>query len=220
MAAHAGPKIENDGLVFHIDPANFKSFDGGSTCVDLTGTASSGAITGNITLSSDNGGTFVYNSGQTNFIRFDITSTPIRTSSPLSLTAWIKYTSAGMLFSSGGYYGIWATGSNWYWNGAPNWISYTDAISPPTNAWFHLAFTFDGSTNPICYLNGVGATSTGTFTAPAPFVSNNITIGEYDVYQPYSQFGGSLGPISFYSKVLTQEEIDQSFNAYRGRFGV
>lgn len=220
MGVNYSPRIVTSGLVFCLDAANLKSFSGGNTCVDLTSVASSGAITGNITLSPDNGGTFQYNAGQTNFIRFDITSTPIRTSSPLSLSAWIKYTSAGMLFSSGGYYGIWASGSNWYWNGAPNWISYTDAISPPTNAWFHLAFTFDGSTNPICYLNGVGATSTGTFTAPSPFVSNFVTIGEYDVYQPYSQFAGSLGPISFYNKVLTQEEVTQNFNAHRGRFGV
>jgi len=63
MAINAGPKIVEDGLIFYLDAANPRSYDGaGTTWTDLTTDKANGTLV-NMTSSNlieENGGVFTF----------------------------------------------------------------------------------------------------------------------------------------------------------------
>jgi hypothetical protein len=96
------------------------------------------------------------------------------------------------------------------------------------NTWYHYAFTYD-YTNLVAnlYVNGVNqgtaaipaSTNTGTYS--------NIVGQAISLATPYSPAGpggaglpGVLGPSMIYNRALTSSEVQQLFNAHRGRYGV
>lgn len=84
------------------------------------------------------------------------------------------------------------------------------------NTWHHAVGTRVGSTLTL-YLNGV---SVGTSTSGANLSDAGGTIGEYGGFGPY-YFNGQISIIRVYkNKGLTASEVQQNFNAQRGRYGI
>jgi len=87
------------------------------------------------------------------------------------------------------------------------------------NKWNNIVATFDG-TNKRIYVNGVlSATSanlTGTVT------SNNTGAAYIGIYGSFAgyPFNGRISQTQIYNKALTLTEIQQNFQALRGRFGI
>lgn len=189
--------------------------------VDLSGRQLNGTLTNGPSFSSANSGTLGFD-GSNDYIEVNIASSALQTSGPLTLCSWVyrNGSNSGMIFSAGGYYGLFAGGTYWYWNGNPNWVYYSCTLTIPQNQWYHYCLTYNGSSNPIFYVNGVGATSSGTYATPSVFGSNILRIGEYTVYLPYNPFFGRLASASFYNRVLTAAEISQLYTAGKARFGL
>ncbi len=77
---------------------------------------------------------------------------------------------------------------------------------PSTNQWHHLVFTYDGGTNPLCYIDGQSVTLTqgfGTWFAP-PNNSYNFRIGKPD---SYGGFDGKLGQVSIFDYALSSSQV-------------
>jgi hypothetical protein len=96
------------------------------------------------------------------------------------------------------------------------------------NTWYHYVFTYDWYNSvATLYVNSVPQASftipaganTGTYSniinQPISMASPNASGGPNGYNLP-----GLLGPSSIYTKVLSTSEIQQLFNAYRGRYGV
>ncbi|MEX0594961.1 MAG: LamG domain-containing protein, partial [Candidatus Paceibacterota bacterium] len=81
--------------------------------------------------------------------------------------------------------------------------------------------TYDGSFQKI-YINGVLITqSPNTRTLIYPTTGDrNYQIGRWGFggYERY--FQGNIAQVSIYNRALTAQEIQQNFNATRGRFGL
>ena len=220
MALQHSPSIVTSGLVLYLDAGNPRSYSGsGTTWADVSGNNYNGTLINGPTYTSGTGGYFNFD-GVDDRIDVNITSTPMQTSGPLTLSCWMYRNGDGMVFSAGGYYGLFAGGGFWYWNGNPNWVSYSCPVAVPSSTWCHYCLVYNNSTNPIFYINGVAYTSTGTYAAPSPFGSSIFRIGEYTVYTPYSPFNGRVAVSQFYNRALSSAEITQNFNALRGRYGV
>ena len=222
MGIAGGPNIIENSLLLGLDASDKNSYiSGSSTWYDMSGNSINGTLTNGSTFSSDNGGSIVFD-GTDDYVQMTITSTNIQTSGPLTLSCWMyrNGNNNGMIFSAGGYYGLFAGGTFWYWNNNPNWVYYYCPGTIPSNSWCHYCLTFDGSSNPIFYINGVSYTSTGTFTAPSAFGSSILRMGEYSVYTPYSPFSGKISNYSFYNRALPASEIQQNYNALKSRFNL
>ena len=222
MGISASPNIVQDGLTLMLDAADRNSYPGtGTTWYDMSGTGRNGIFTNGPSFSSVNGG-YISFDGTDDYVQVDITSTAMQTSGPLTLCAWVyrNGTNNGMIFSAGGYYGLFAGGTFWYWNNSPNWVYYFCPGTIPSNQWYHYCLTYNNSTNPIFYINGVAYTSTGTYAAPSAFGSSILRLGEYSVYLPYSPFNGRIASYNFYNRALSASEVLQNYNALRTRFNL
>ena len=81
------------------------------------------------------------------------------------------------------------------------------------NLWYHIALTCGGSSKKG-YVNSVNTLSQ-TFTSYYPNNTYNLGIGGN-----LRELNGNIAQVSIYNRALTASEIQQNFNALRGRFGI
>ena len=87
------------------------------------------------------------------------------------------------------------------------------------NNWYHLGFTYSGTTF-TAYING-SSIGTATFTRQPPsslhyglcsIDSTNMGTGAYG--------SGKMGNFMFYNRALSATEVLQNYNAQKGRYGL
>jgi len=217
MLAHS-PRIVTDGLVLCLDAGNTKSYPGsGTTWTDLSGNGNNGTLTNGPTYSSSNGGSLVFD-GVNDFV--DISNSfQVSTSQVYSALFWIYKTSTSInnasMILSGGYGGdvdgiiiytedyltandtgiVSGNGSvsAIYYNG----ISQPEGTNFNLNEWIHIAVT-GISVNSIDGANhNIGRNNNGT-----------------------NHFKGNIATTQIYNRALTASEVQQNFNALRGRFSI
>lgn len=83
------------------------------------------------------------------------------------------------------------------------------------NNWYHIC-ACQGPLSVTYYING---SSVGVYPNPTPFIAStaNLRISR-DRDTIYT--ASNIGQIAIYSRILDANEIQQNFNALRGRFGV
>jgi len=231
MSFHHSPKIVTNGLVFHVDPSNPRCYSGGSVCTDLTNINGNATIT-NVSLSSDKA--FLMNA-TTSSISF-VKKINLASNFTYSVVFYVNVLTPNdglcLLSSFNNNYGgiglavydativqgIWdafsdnlATGDELYANfdGSSNTFSKKIRI---------LTGTYNGSTIAF-YLNGNKIDSrVSPATIPeqtyidigfahGAFWTNNVTAAGTKIYQA-----------SVYNRALTDSEILQNYNAFKGRF--
>lgn len=235
MGTAYNPKIVTDGLVLCLDAGNTKSYPGtGTAWTDLSGVGNNGVLVNNPSVA---GGavTFNYlNSQQVNFSA--ASSLQFLNRSPYTLEAWVYPTrNPGAnnwtgIFDRESNPGSGRDGYNVYFLGSATtatyfssdrWATGTSAIpgiavdsSQSVNKWNHIVVTYDGS-NVSIYRNAVfgqSLASTGNITNTVKTLNIGVRGGQF--------FDGKVANAKIYSKALTAQEIQQNFNASRGRFGI
>ena len=83
------------------------------------------------------------------------------------------------------------------------------------SAWNCIAETYDGTTDRL-YLNGVEVGNSNINNLSIP-TSSNLILGKRPSAGVY---GGQIAQVKVYNKELTASEVQQNFNAHRGRFGI
>lgn len=99
----------------------------------------------------------------------------------------------------------------------------TGNASISTDIWYNIVYTLNNTTyEKQIYLNGsLDNSHTGGGAYSATTGSNARFFKMlHQTGSTYKNFDGSLGVCSFYDRVLTAVEIQQNFNAHRGRFGI
>lgn len=237
MALSHSPKIATDGLIFSIDAANPKCFSSGQTsCVNLitggavtgaNGQPNAGAHTPNTAnfpaYNSINGGVFDFAGA-----RGMNCDEALGAHTAATRTMWFyKISGSNHYFLDGRN-----NGGAWFIsNYTPTFgnYEYTDVLTynygSPFNAsapeylnkWIYLVITSD-ATNGHFYLNGTEVDNYDNQTSIDEDFGVNYRIGTR--YTTSGQWTGYMGPISFYNRALTAAEVEQNFNAHRGRFGI
>jgi hypothetical protein len=249
MGIGYNPKIVTDGLILCLDAGNTKSYSGsGTTWTDLSGNNRNGTLTNGPTYSSDVGGSIVFD-GTNDFVDTDTSGSAFAfANTTFTISVWIKtsvtgYTTIpGIMIASKDYTfsgGGWAIGIGIPgYNGSTTvsffasvkaiggyFVNYTSTQTAVNDGqWKNLVAVIRTDTavqeNNIntLYINGVQS-AVNTFTNGnlynPPTLAMNIgrrSTGSY--------FPGNLSQISIYNKELTATEIQQNFNALRGRFGI
>ena len=186
--------------------------------VDLTGQNTITATS--LTYNSD--GTFSFN-GSSNFLVTPASG--IITGNTITIEAWVKTNITGAykkIFTNdnaaGIYLSIGPSPYNTYFGvvtsgGTSGGATWTSNIS--TTSYTHLVGTYNGSTCTL-YVNGVqvaaGSASGNLVTGSNVYISG---------YQSGSErWNGNIPAIKVYNRALSAAEVQQNFNALRGRYGL
>jgi hypothetical protein len=229
MATNYSPKIITDGLVLALDAANTKSYPGsGTTWFDLSGNGNNGTLTNGPTFNNANLGSLVFD-GVDDLCRTDVNVSNLN--NLFSVGIWFTLTSAtssdsGAVSkrlisadqSSGSTkwcIGITPTrqflfGGN---GGTERTLNFTIELNTP----YFVVLTHNVSTYSL-FLNGVNQIRNDTSNIASPnFGKVSIACRPNSVDRLWT---GSVFSSMFYTRILTDDEILQNYNATKGRFGL
>jgi hypothetical protein len=213
MSLAHSPSIITNGLVLCLDAANRKSYPGsGTTWTNLIGGGNNGTLEGGAGYSSANGGSIVFD-GTDDYVNC---GTPSISVGKITVNAWVKI-NAGSLFqhivdsqSTSWHLAILDSNRPYFFNGS---TFHTNATLLTVGQWYMLTGV-QGTTLDI-YINGVLGQS----------IASNVNVTTYNVnlgrFQDGSRpFNGNISTTQIYNRALTAAEIQQNYNALRGRFGI
>jgi hypothetical protein len=223
MGIAYNPSVVTDGLVLCLDAGNPKSYPGSGTAWgDISTTGAVGTWDVSPTFSSNNGGTIqVTNNGP----RLSFTQIPLNDPNKFTVMVWGNFqTYVGTTRPR--YISINQSGSNLQFGHNDtgfnnqlylrhNSVLYAaPALNP--NQWSQYVVSKNDSTV-LFYINGVVSTTTSTTVPTANAVGN--VIGGYSATTG-NTLTGFLGQANYYNRTLSSQEIQQNFNALRGRYGI
>lgn len=216
--------IVRDGLVLHLDAANVKSYPGtGTTWYDLSGNGGNGIL--------DNGAAFTGTS-----ISFDGIDDKVRAPNCYQFSANENYTydvwfnpttdntTSGLI---GGVntpmirWGQAIAGTVYFfvgWSESPFYKGYRSSEVLQTGRWHNAVATLDhiAKTGKL-YLNG---DYSGQFTWETGTINVPPSTILFNVRDSSNAFLGETSIGKVYNRALTPEEIQQNFEALRGRYGI
>jgi hypothetical protein len=228
MALAHSPRIITDGLVLCLDAGNTKSYPGsGTTWTDLSGNGYTATISGTSVWNNTYGGQFDFGdvAQTTQYITLPHQAAQ-STGTSYTMEFWMKPVS-----SSAKYFCSMATAAdNNYFLLQQNSTSLqrytgTGGISYSNNEILQFCVVRNGSDTGTFYKNGGSATSATNITVINGVANNGWNLnqeqdtvgGSFDANQNYR---GAFMIVKLYNKALTASEIQQNFNALRGRFGI
>ena len=234
MAVIGGPKkIPLNGLKYFMDPANKRSYPGsGTTVTDLGEFGFDGTFTGDTTFSSDNAGTFTFDGngdgidlGNRNFAISSGATTEF------TLIAWIYNTNTN---SNAAYVDIGFTGGqmllytssghakkirfyvyNQSGTGIFNNLSNTVLDN---NTWYQIGARWKASNN-TCEGIFDGSVTGVTFSTSGMSSLNSSAAEQVTFASNWNDLNGRMGPVKYYNRYLSADELTSNWNSTRGRFG-
>jgi len=226
MALAHSPAIITQNLVLCLDAANPKSYPGsGTTWTDLSGNGNNGELVNSPTYNSSNLGYFQFVTDD--YARIQ-NNTALDTQTP-TVEVWVKTNATsqnGFWFEKGTVntqYSLFQEGSVIQWrqrltSGTLTNLSTTTANFINTSNWYQVVGTFVSGSRRL-YINGVQVNS-DTLSGTIATNSGGMSIGVYGGYtggRGY-YYNGNLSVCRVYNRVLTAQEIQQNYNALKGRY--
>ena len=242
MSFYHSPKIVTDGLVLSLDAGNTKSYPGtGTLWLDKSGRGNNGTLTNGPTFNSGSGGSIVFD-GVDDYVNCGNISTTILSNNQFTANYWFRMTGTarGDLFNIKNFntpqddIGFFIDTNNKLFSYIQVQGTITNnnvgfgyaSISTTTflrNTIYNVTFGKDASQKIFMYVNGVldnntYSTTTNTATvATTPFwIASNKT----NPTTPAIPFAGNIYNTQVYNRALSATEVQQNFNALRGRFGI
>ena len=235
MALGHSPSIVMDGLVFHLDAGNTRSYSGSGLTVNGLIGGIGGTLVNGTGFSSQNNGSFFYD-GSDDYLRLPTNFFIPDPGSPFTVSVSFKTGTSGMIF--GQENGLTpGTGSGWnpaiyvdtngkirtscfYGGNSSN--QSVSAISVNDNLWHQITVTFESSSHKS-YLDGI------LFDTISKFQQNYSATYYYFLGSGKNSqwinagnmtLSGNISDFKFYNRALTQQEILQNYNATKGRYGL
>jgi hypothetical protein len=233
MSFSHSPQIVTNGLVLALDAGNTKSYVSGSTTwFDKSGRGNNGTLVNGPTFDSGSLGSIVFD-GVDDYGR--VTNCVNALPQDITIEVWLKgtvdaYNNAFEIGSGGSSIAneLVARGSNTALNHL-QYVSWYEKTDLTTNNLISLSQNNGMPISPtqfsqhVVWLKGDG--TSGTYLNGSLFASNATPTSFTRWYiastDLYFGFGiENIAAIRIYNRALTQSEINQNFNALRGRFGI
>jgi len=234
-----GPIVTN-GLILNLDAGNRSSYPGsGTTWTDLSGNGNNGTFgagTQAPTYSSANGGSLVFD-GVDDYA--SVTNPTTFQNQNFTVSVWVNpgVQDAGLIsmvdFDHAGsngwvlqsedattnryYYFAWYDGTQFQPVGG---FGAGKGIQVTTSTWQNIVYSKSGTTL-IGYLNGSQIfTPAAAGNANVHYLSNRNFRVASCVAVTGREFTGQISNTQIYNRALTATEVQQNFNALRGRYGI
>jgi hypothetical protein len=228
MAIAYNTSIVRSGLVLHLDAANRKSYPGtGTAWNDLSGNGNNATLVNSPTFNAS--GYFTFN-GTNNYATLSNTLAIAQSiySSTVEIIAYrntttnfeVMFGGGTQSLNSGFYFGFRSSTNNFMYAFYGN---DQDGTTPTTNvAWNSYTATYNvAQSSRYRYFNSV-LLSPSQSSGVTNSSSSNFAIGAYQTSPGVisNYFAGRIAVVRVYNRELTSLEIQQNFNATRGRYGI
>lgn len=233
VGTNYNPKIVTDGLVLCLDAANPKSYPGsGTTWTDLSGNGYGGSLNGSVSYSSSPSKfdtnavdrlTQDYLTTSSQIVFNDLSSYTFDFIVKLRSSAQATYNSLTGRLATHPWISIYpvdTTGASWnirYRQSGGTYISTSNVNYNIQNNWANIVLSVDTSRNLNFYLNGI---LQETINPTTTLFYVDLIGGGYSASGNYYALQGSIASCKMYNKTLSEQEIQQNFNAIRGRFNI
>jgi hypothetical protein len=236
MAIAYNTSIVRNGLVLYLDAANRRSYSGtGTAWNDLSGNGNNGTLVNGPTYNSDNMGNIALD-GVDDYVNVSNPQSLNPGTNSFSINAWVKQNDTGyngiveargaslhgiLLLLNYTVAGQLTLFVNTTTDGSQNVYLSTVSTFGDVGVWMNICAVVNRSTEQIdFYKNGVKQGSSVSITSGGSVDPG----GEYK-YWIGGDLGGPESNASFsviqqYNRVLSVTEIQQNFNALRGRYNV
>ena len=189
----------------------------GGGLLDITNNGNNGTINRAASPSaafynSDNKGSLVFD-GVDDYVNC---GTPSISAGKITVNAWVKITTGGIFqhivdsSSSSWHLAILNNNTPYFWNGSVYHL-YSPILT--VGQWYMLTGV-QGTTLDI-YINGVLGQS---IASDVNVTTNTVNLGRFQGYG--RQLNSNIAQVSIYNRALTASEIQQNYNATKGRFGL
>jgi prepilin-type N-terminal cleavage/methylation domain-containing protein len=224
--------------VLYLDAGTITSYPGtGTTWYDLSGLGNDGTTCGCgatfPSYSSANNGSLIFNGTSSNINVADPSNNSLDFGTgSFTVEAWIKFSAYGYDYRELIYKGALSGYSGWRFGmtttGIPHLLigdpsTYVDSDLGTTavglNAWHDLAIVYNRPSNTASgYIDGtkVGSASISSVTG-AVNNSSSVMIGDGSALAWYN---GQIGLVSIRNTALSDNDVNNAFQALRGRYGV
>lgn len=213
--------IITNGLVLSLDAGNTMSYPGsGSVWTDLSGNGNNGTLKNNAIYTAADSGAIILD-GVNSFVRIPDSPSISPKSNSVSINLWYKMNSVGsinasILYNKENLYEASGGGGRFTYAWQPYW-SWVDSYAVNVGEWNDVVVVYNNVSQSV-YKNGVLV-----YTRPqsGAIGSNNLELdigarsGGASSYLP-----GSVSIFQMYNRALSQAEITQNFNTFRGRYSL
>jgi hypothetical protein len=195
----------------------------GSTLIDLSGRGNTGTLTNGPTFNSSNGGSIVLDSVD-DYIDCGLSSFQ---PTAITLCAWVKHTVSadGGIIVKGDVNEATEWGMSFGYS-SPHYLlgratTYFNQLAYPwtgslLTGFHYVCYTMINNTSASLYVDGTLVSSTNTIGSIG-LNAKNVLIGKWNNYSPLN---GNIAQVKIYNRALTAAEVQQNFNATRGRYGI
>ena len=204
--------IVRNNLALYLDAANKKSYPAtGTVWSDLSGNGRNGTLTNTPTYSSVNGGTIVFD-GVDDYITSSFATNTVQA---VTYCGWLYSTETTATYRN---FVDSASASPMIWWNTSGQIEFDAGAYTTTtvyrNQWVHVALSKPyGVSSASYYVNGVLAATGSAYATPA-------TTPTWFNRAAAQTWKGNCSNLQAYNRALTAAEIQQNFNAVRGRYNV
>jgi Concanavalin A-like lectin/glucanases superfamily len=214
------------GLVGFWDAGNTASYSGsGTTWYDISGLGQNATLYSGAGFSN---GAITFN-GSTQYAEVAHTAALAPASGSITVSVWWYGTQTGAGYSNciinkENEYEISAGGGIISEAFRPNWAWVGDH-SYSLNTWYNTVVTYNQSTQ-VMYTNNVQKYSNSLSGAIGNAYSNTLRFAARNgttsagAGNPTSNWAGNLAIVRIWDRGLSQTEVTQEWNAFRGRFGI
>jgi hypothetical protein len=221
--------IVTDGLVLYLDAANSFSYPGnGTVWSDLSGNSNTGTLTNGSNYNSADGGSLVF--GTNNYVSLPANKLNFGTGQ-FTMEAWVYSTADAatsniILYSqssnNAGFFGFGYNASGFFltdYNGSTrNTTNNTTAVIS-LNSWYHIVVLRSSSNRQVVYVNTVASNSVTNAISTFSLTATDPRIGINPISSAETWIG-RIPNVKIYNRALSASEIQQNFNATRGRYGI
>lgn len=221
----------------NIYVTNVSYFKLETTWTDLSGNGNNGTLTNGPTYSNANGGSLVFD-GTDDYVSVPRNNLLTGTITQFTVLHWVKLTELTKTWN--------LISSIWNDSGATNdkymfhfaiqnpylnlyisssgdnfTLSAQEATSFTTNAWNMVGFTVNCTNSTVNIYRNSAVVASGSYNfASVPNVTQNFVIANKVNTLAGGSFNGNIVNGLIYNRALSAAEIQQNFNAARGRFGI
>ena len=237
---HSSLPIVSDNLVLYLDAGNTKSYPGsGTTWTDMINSHTATTHDG-VDYQSIYGGVMNYD-GTDDRITLPNTALPSGLGDKFTIEIWNYWNNgtaptavwSGSLFTYGGGAGEWISAGNnnglvFGYNyitrrkGSGSQVDTAYSPAPSVSAWHQTIFTLNSGTGNVYVDKNNVLNNNTSFRSTYAQSNGTMGIGLADTYSGVwrGEMNGYISIVRIYNKVLSTAEIEQNYDAHKGRYGL